>query len=66
MLDGVAVSAVDNHTFTKAGEITVQTNDLPENGTNVFLVIKSPKGTGSGLVEYDGCNGPDVIIYPGD
>ena len=64
--DGVAVTAVDNHTFTKAGEIKVQTDDLPDDGTNVFLVIKSPKGTGSGLVEYDGCNGPDVIIYPGD
>jgi hypothetical protein len=58
--DGEPVSAVQNHTFDEPGAIQVQTNNLPENGTNVFLVVTGPKSTGSGLYEYGGCaDGPD-------
>jgi hypothetical protein len=53
--DGEPVSAVQNHTFDEPGAINVQTNNLPESGTNVFLVVSSPKTAGSGLTGYDGC-----------
>jgi hypothetical protein len=57
--DGEPVSAVQNHTFDGPGAIQVQTNNLPENGTNVFLVVTGPKSAGSGLYEYGGCaDGP--------
>jgi hypothetical protein len=66
-LDGDPVSAVHNVTFTEPGEAGVQTSALPEDGTNVFLVVTGPESTGSGLVEYDGCSdGPGEIIAPGD
>jgi hypothetical protein len=55
--DGVPVSPVQSYTFDEPGGISVQTNELPEDGTNVFLVVSSPKETGSGLVAYDGCDG---------
>jgi hypothetical protein len=55
--DGVAASAAQSHTFDEPGGISVQTNQLPEDGTNVFLLVIVPKQTGSGVVEYDGCSG---------
>ncbi len=66
-LDGEPVSAVANHEFSEPGEIHVQTNDLPEDGTNVYLVVTGPKQAGSGLVEYDGCTDPaDDIVLQGN
>jgi hypothetical protein len=59
---GEPVSAVQNHTFSEPGEINVQTANLPENGTNVFLAVTGPISAGSGLVAYDGCSdGPGGI-----
>lgn len=55
--DGVPVSPAQSHTFDEPGGISVQTNELPEDGTNVFLAVTSPKSAGSGLVTYDGCSG---------
>jgi hypothetical protein len=61
-LDGDPVSPVHNVNVTQPGEIGVQTNDLPEDGTNVFLVVSGPVDAGSGLVGYDGCaDGPGDI-----
>jgi hypothetical protein len=64
---GEPVSAVHNITFDEPGAVQVQTNDLPEDGTNVFLSITGPKQTGSGLTAYDGCeDGPGDIKPPGN
>jgi hypothetical protein len=61
-LDGLPVSAVHNFTLDGPGSVGVQTSDLPEDGTNVFLIVTGPKDAGSGLVEYDGCaDGPGSI-----
>jgi tetrahydromethanopterin S-methyltransferase subunit F len=66
-LDGEPVSAVHNVTFTEPGEAGIQTSALPEDGTNVFLVVTGPEPAGSGLVTYDGCSdGPGEIVGPGD
>lgn len=55
--DGVPVSPVQKHTFDQPGGISIQTNQLPEDGTNVFLIVTAPKEAGSGLANYDGCSG---------
>jgi hypothetical protein len=64
--EGEPVSAVHNVGFSEPGAVQVQTNNLPEDGTNVFLSITGPKQTGSGLIAYDGCtDGPGDIKPPG-
>jgi hypothetical protein len=64
---GVPVSPVQNVTISGPGEIEVQTLDLPEDGTNVMLIVTGPIDAGSGLVAYDGCtDGPGGIVNPGD
>ena len=64
--DGDPVSPVHNVEVSEPGEIEVQTSDLPEDGTNVFLVVSGPVDAGSGLVGYDGCaDGPGDITTGG-
>ncbi|HEY8472884.1 MAG TPA: hypothetical protein VIL37_09650 [Natronosporangium sp.] len=55
--DGVAVTPVLSHTFHEPGGISIQTNQLPEDGTNVFLTVTEPVSAGSGLATYNGCSG---------
>lgn len=54
---GEPVSPLQSHTFDEPGGINVQTKDLPEDGTNVFLTVSSPKSASAGPAEYDGCSG---------
>jgi hypothetical protein len=64
-LDGDPVSAVQNVTLDGPGEVAVQTNQLPEDGTNVMLVVTGPKSAGSGITPYDGCSDPPGEIGAG-
>lgn len=64
--EGVPVSLVHNVSFTEPGHRDVQTDGLPEEGTNVFLVVTGPVEAGSGLVAYDGCSDGPGDITPGD
>lgn len=64
--EGEPVSAVHNVSFDQPGSVSVQTNALPEDGTNVMLIVTGPEQTGSGAVGYDGCSdGPGGIAPPG-